>query len=113
MGGELVLRMAVENNTLLANTLFPGRRLGVLEMGAAADLILVDYHPFTPLTAGNLPWHILFGFHESMVTATMVNGKLLMRERKLLTLDEAAISARAREIAPAVWQRYLAEAPVN
>ena len=113
MGGEVVVRMAVENNALLANTLFPGRRLGVLEVGAAADLILVDYHPFTPLTAGNLPWHILFGFHESMVTATMVAGKLLMRERKLLTLDEAAISAQAREIAPAVWQRYLAAAPVN
>jgi putative selenium metabolism protein SsnA len=113
MGGELVVRMAVENNALLANTLFPGRQLGVLELGAAADLILVDYHPFTPLTAGNLPWHILFGFHESMVTATMVAGKLLMRDRKLLTLDEAAISARARELAPAIWQRYLAGAPVN
>jgi putative selenium metabolism protein SsnA len=113
MGGELVVRMAIENNALLANTLFPGRRLGVLDVGAAADLILVDYHPFTPLTAGNLPWHILFGFHESMVTATMVAGKLLMRDRKLLMLDEAAISARARELAPAVWQRYLAEAPVN
>ena len=111
MGGEVVARMAVENNALLANALFPGRRLGVVEVGAAADLILVDYHPFTPLTAGNLPWHILFGFHESMVTATMVAGRLLMRERRLLTLDEAAIAARAREMAPAVWQRYLAAAP--
>jgi len=111
MGGEVVVKMAVENNAMLAEALFPGRRFGVLEVGAVADLILVDYHPFTPLTAGNLPWHILFGFHESMVTATMVNGKLLMRDRKLLTLDEAAISARAREIAPAIWQRYLAAAP--
>jgi cytosine/adenosine deaminase-related metal-dependent hydrolase len=111
MSGEVVVRMAVENNALLANTLFPGRRLGVVEVGAAADLILVDYHPYTPLTAGNLPWHILFGFHESMVTATMVAGKLLMREHKLLTLDEAAIAARAREMALAVWQRYQAAAP--
>ena len=113
MGGEAVIRMAVENNAALANALFPGRRLGEVSVGAAADLILVDYHPFTPLTAGNLPWHILFGFHESMVTATMVAGKLLMRDRKLLTLDEAAIAARAREIAPAVWQRYLAAAPAH
>jgi putative selenium metabolism protein SsnA len=113
MGGEVVVKMAVENNARLAEALFPGRRLGVVEVGAAADLILVDYHPFTPLTAGNLPWHILFGFHESMVTATMVNGKLLMHEHKLLTVDEAAISAWAREIAPAVWQRYLTQAPAN
>ena len=111
MGGEVVVRMAVENNAQLAQMLFPGRRIGRLEVGAAADLILVDYHPFTPLTAGNLPWHIVFGFHESMVTATMVAGKLLMHQRKLLTLDEAAISARARQLAPAVWQRYQAVAP--
>jgi hypothetical protein len=45
-----------------------------------------------------------------MVTATMVNGKWLMRDRKLLTLDEAAISAQARQLAPQVWQRYLAAA---
>jgi putative selenium metabolism protein SsnA len=113
MGGEVVARMAVMNNADLAAMLFPGRRIGVVEIGAAADLILVDYHPYTPLTAGNLPWHILFGFHESMVTATMVSGELLMYKRQLLTLDEAAISARAREIVPAVWQRYAAEAPVN
>lgn len=112
LGGEVVARMAITNNAELVGMLFPGRRIGVVEIGAVADLILVDYHPYTPLTAGNLPWHILFGFHESMVTATMVSGKLLMCNRQLLTLDEAAISAYSREIAPAVWKRYAAEAPV-
>ena len=78
-----------------------------------ADLIWVDYHPYTPLTAGNLPWHILFGFNESMITATMVAGRMLMYERRLLTLDEAEISARARELALVIWQRYSRNAPVN
>ena len=50
----------------------PVSRIGSLEKNAQADLIFVDYRPFTPLTPENLPWHILFGFHESMVTATMV-----------------------------------------
>ena len=80
--------------------------LGELAPGAAADLIFVDYHPFTPLHAGNLPWHILFGFEASMVTTTIVNGRLLMHERQLLTLDEKAIAAEARALAPALWQRY-------
>jgi hypothetical protein len=31
---------------------------------------------------------------------------VLMRDRELLTLDEAAITARAREIVPGVWARY-------
>jgi 5-methylthioadenosine/S-adenosylhomocysteine deaminase len=41
-----------------------------------------------------------------MVTGTMVAGRWLMRDRKLLTLDEEAIVRRARECSAAVWQRY-------
>jgi putative selenium metabolism protein SsnA len=104
MNGADLVQMAVYNNAALANSLFG--RLGVLEAGAQADLILVDYHPYTPLTAGNLPWQMVFGFHESMVTTTIVGGQVLMRDRKLLTLDEEAISAQARELAPKVWERY-------
>ncbi len=106
MNGAEVARMAIYNNAALAQTYFPEQPIGKLVPGAAADLILVDYHPITPLTPGNLPWHILFGFHESMVTTTIVAGKVLMRDRQLLTLDEAAIAARARELAPQVWARY-------
>ncbi len=106
MNGAEIVRMAIHNNAALAQTYFSGQIIGQIVPGAAADLILVDYHPITPLTPANLPWHILFGFHESMVTATIVAGKVLMRDRQLTTLDEAAIAARAREIAPQVWQRY-------
>jgi putative selenium metabolism protein SsnA len=104
-GGDIA-HMALFNNALLAEVFFPGQHLGALEPGAAADLILVDYHPFTPLTIGNLPWHIIFGFEASLVTATMVNGRWLMRDRKLLTLDEATIAEEARALAPRVWERY-------
>jgi hypothetical protein len=34
-----------------------------------------------------------------------------MRDRRLLTLDEAAISARAGQLAPAVWKRYHSHVP--
>ena len=104
-GGDLV-EIAVDTNAALAESFFPGVRLGVIEPGAAADLILVDYAPTTPLAAGNLPWHIVFGFHESMVTMTMVAGKVLMRDRRLLTLDVEEITARSRELAEKVWERY-------
>jgi putative selenium metabolism protein SsnA len=106
MSGVDVAQIGVYNNAALAEMFFPGARLGVLTPGAHADLIFVDYHPFTPLTAGNLPWQIIFGFHESMVTATIVAGKVLMRDRQLLTLDEETIAAQARDLSPAVWERY-------
>jgi cytosine/adenosine deaminase-related metal-dependent hydrolase len=103
-------QMAVYHNRELAQKLLGGAPLGVIAPGAAADLIFVDYQPYTPLTTGNLPWHIVFGFHESMVTTTIVGGKLLMRDRQLLCLDEEKIAAEAMRRAPGVWERYLAQA---
>ena len=113
MPGDRLAEMAVQNNAALAGMFFPSAPLGVIRTGAQADLILVDYAPTTPLTAGNLPWHILFGFHESMVTMTMVAGRVLMRDRELLTLDVEQITARSRELAAKVWQRYAALVPVD
>ena len=107
-GGYNIKAMAIDNNAALANMFFPDAKLGVLEPNAAADLIFVDYHPTTPLTAGNLPWHIIFGFESSMVTTTICNGKVLMKDRQLLFLDEAEITAKSRELAAKVWERYSA-----
>jgi putative selenium metabolism protein SsnA len=104
--GDAIARMATIHNAKLAETFFPGQVIGRLVPGAAADVILVDYHPYTPLTAENLPWHILFGFEASMVTTTIVAGKILMLDRQLLTLDEAAVAAAALDYAPKVWERY-------
>lgn len=111
MGADVLASIAADNNAGLARQFFPGAPLGVLQEGARADLIVVDYQPTTPLNADNLPWHIVFGFQGSMVTSTMVDGQWLMRDRQLLTLDEEEITARARELAPAVWQRYATFVP--
>jgi len=113
MPGDLVAEIGAYNNAALASQSFPGAPLGVLAQGAHADLILVDYHPTTLLSAGNLPWHILFGFHESMVTTTIVAGQILMQDRRLLTLDEAEVTARARALVPGVWQRYAGFVPAD
>lgn len=106
MGGYEVTQMAVENNAALAKVFFPDAPLAEISEGAYADLIFVDYHPFTEMTAGNLPWHILFGFHESMITTTIVGGQMLMKDRVLLTLDEEEIAAKAREVSAKTWKRY-------
>jgi putative selenium metabolism protein SsnA len=109
MGGDQVVEMAYKNNGRLARVFWPDAALGELSVGAYADLILVNYHPFTELTVDNLPWQIMFGVSGSLVTTTIAGGKVLMRDRKLLTLDEAAIAARARELSAQAWQRYAAQ----
>jgi len=105
MSAYTVTEMAIYNNAALAGMFF-GEEMGILAPGAAADLIFVDYNAPTPMTTENLPWHMLFGFRNGMVTTTIVDGEFLMKERQLLTLDEKEIAARARELAAQVWKRY-------
>jgi putative selenium metabolism protein SsnA len=104
MPGDAVMQMAYGNNANLCRQFFP-RPVGEISAGAFADIILLDYRPPTPLTPGNLPWHILFGVDGAHVTHTIAGGKVLMRDRQLTALDEAAIMARARELAIGVWKR--------
>ena len=78
----------------------------MIEPGAFADLIFVDYKPATPMTVENIAGHFVFGFNESMITTTIINGQILMKDRVLTTLDEEEIKAKSREIVPAFWERY-------
>ncbi|MBL7199746.1 MAG: putative aminohydrolase SsnA [Anaerolineae bacterium] len=105
MPGDLVTRLSYAHNARLARAFWPGLALGELRPGATADLVFLDYHPTTPLTAGNLPWHLIFGVDASAITTTICAGRVLMRDRRLLTLDEEAITARSRELAAQVWKR--------
>jgi putative selenium metabolism protein SsnA len=106
MNGADLIKIAVDNTAQLANIFFPKQVIGKMETGAQADLIFVDYHPITPLIPDNLPWHLLFAFNESMITTTIVSGKVLMHDRKLLTIDEESIAEKARTLAPEIWVRY-------
>ncbi len=108
MNGNDVAQMAIYNNAALANVFFPAAPIGQVTPGAFADLIFVDYKSPTAVTADNLPWHVIFGFQQSMVTTTIVAGKVLMKDRELVTLDESRIAARARELSAKAWRRYQA-----
>ena len=106
MPADLIYQIAIVNNRELIKKQFNNLETGIIEPGAAADLILVDYKPFTDMNSDNLPWHIVFGFRESMVTSTIVNGKFLMRDRNLTDLDEEAITKEAKDISSFVWKKY-------
>jgi len=92
----------------LAETYF-GLPLGKLDAGAPADLVVLDYRPPTPLTAESLAGHLLFGLDRSHVRSTMVAGRFVLRDRRITTVDEAQVLARARTAAAALWER-MAEA---
>ena len=105
MPGDTVTQLAYQNNARIASLFWP-HPLGEITPGAYADLAFLDYYPYTPLTSGNLPWHLIFGVDGTHVNTTIAGGKVLMYDRVLLALDEESISAQAAEIAPRVWQRF-------
>lgn len=91
-----VPEMLFRNNALIANRYFK-RTLGVLEEGAAADVIVTDYIPLTPMNAANVNSHILFGMNGRNVVTTVCNGKVLMKNRELIGIDEEKIMADCRQ----------------
>jgi len=105
MGGNDVVDMAIYQNAALSTKQF-GKPIGKIEVGAQADLIFVDYLPFTPLTEDNLPWHILFGMHHSMISATIIAGKIIRKNYTFLDIDEDEILAKALEQSKVVWKKY-------
>jgi cytosine/adenosine deaminase-related metal-dependent hydrolase len=108
MTGDTVMKLAYEHNSHIAQAAGGWEEpLGEISPGAWADIVLLDYRPYTPLTADNLPWQIIFGVDGAHVNTTIVGGRVLMRDRKLLTLDEERIAAQAREYAPKIWKRFM------
>lgn len=97
--------MLFENNSTIAGRIFP-RPLGRLVPGAYADVIVVDYHPPTPLHYENINAHLLFGVSGRSVDTTIINGRIVMENRKLTMIDEEAVCARSRELAARVWARF-------
>jgi putative selenium metabolism protein SsnA len=83
-----------------------GLELGRIATGALADFILVDYFPPTPIYAGNLFGHLLFGIAHAPVDTLMVNGKIVVQDKSCVNVDEAAIAERARAQARALWRRF-------
>ena len=110
MPADLALKMAFQHNAHIVKAVFSPfcsdfPRVGELSVGAAADLVLLDYLPPTPLSSENFPWHLIFALDGHHVNSTMVAGRWLMRQRQLLTIDEARIYAQARELSCDLWQR--------
>lgn len=94
--------MLFKNNAKMCARYFE-TPLGVLAPGAAADVIVMDYKPFTPFDETNLDGHMLFGMMGKNCTTTIINGKVLYRDRQFVGIDEDAINAWTLEQAKKLW----------
>lgn len=97
--------MLFENNRAITER-FISSPIGILKKGALADIIVADYNPPTPINENNINSHLVFGINGRNVDTTIINGKVIMEDRKLVNIDEERIMARGRELAAEVWKRF-------
>lgn len=101
-----VLPQLLGNNVAVARRFFDEPLLGELTPGAPADIAVIDAPPPTPLNNTNLFAHMVYGMAEAPVRHTIARGRVLLKDFEHQTLDPREIAARAREQAPALWQRF-------
>lgn len=70
--------------------------LGSVEIGKKADLILIDTNSIEAQPLYNPFSHLTYTLTSESIKDVVINGKLVMKERKLLTVDEAELIDKAK-----------------
>jgi putative selenium metabolism protein SsnA len=96
--------MLLNNNPKIVERV-AGWRVGKIAEGALADIVLIDYFPPTDLNANNFLGHLIFGLVDATVDTTICNGKILMKNKKLVGLDEESIAQKTSQLASELWKR--------
>ena len=97
------LRMATING---AKALGLDNAIGSIELGKAADLIAIDFGTLESQPLYDPVSHLVYCTTRNQITHTWVNGRLLLNNRQLMTLDEASLIANAQ-----AWQQKIGETP--
>jgi 5-methylthioadenosine/S-adenosylhomocysteine deaminase len=84
MGGARALKMEKE--------------IGSLEVGKKADFIMVDMNQPHMVPLYDVYSHLAYVVNGSDVRTSIVNGRIVMLDRRVLTLDEEEIKERAGKI---------------
>jgi cytosine/adenosine deaminase-related metal-dependent hydrolase len=104
--GYRVLPSLLEENARVARGVFDEPRLGFLEKGAPADLVVLDAPPPTAMKEDNLFGHLIFGSSEAPVRHTVARGRVVLEDFRHTTLNPAEVAREAREVAVRVWERF-------
>jgi cytosine/adenosine deaminase-related metal-dependent hydrolase len=88
------------------------QQLGALEVGRKADLIVVDTQRAHLVPAGRIVSAWIHNGQPSDIESSMVDGQFVMRDRKVLTMDEAAVVAEASKVGRRIWSKVLESGPL-
>lgn len=79
--------------------------IGEIKKGSHADVVIIDYHPPTPLNEDTFLSHLIFGLVNAPVDTTICNGDILMENKKLTSMDEEKIAGKASKVASKIWRK--------
>ncbi|NNF45284.1 MAG: amidohydrolase [Desulfofustis sp.] len=99
MDAETTLKCATFNGAM---ALGAESEIGTLETGKKADLIVLDLDQPHLVPLYNLPSHLVYAARGGDVIHSMINGRLVMKQRHLLSLDEDMAIARMQELSTKV-----------
>ena len=94
----------LQNGQLVISEIY-NHKFGTLEKGSAADLVILDYQPPTPMTIENLAGHFLFGMNSSMVESVMIDGKWVVKNRVLIGFDVESVYEKSKKVAKNLWEK--------
>lgn len=89
----------------LAGRIFGEPALGMIEPGAPADVVVLDYEAPAPLDGANLAGHWVFGLGSRAVRDVIVAGVPVVRDRRLTNVDQLELSRAAAVEAKRLWER--------
>ena len=96
MSARTVLSMATSGG---ATAIGIGDLVGSLEVGKRADLIQVGFDDVHHIPTFDVVSHLVYVTDEQDVATVIVDGKILMEEREILTIDTAKVAKEAHELA--------------
>jgi 5-methylthioadenosine/S-adenosylhomocysteine deaminase len=79
--------------------------IGSIEVGKRADVIIVDLNQLHAAPEADVVSSLVYSTQAADVRATIVDGRVLMRERALTTMNEAEVIAEANREAKALSER--------
>jgi 5-methylthioadenosine/S-adenosylhomocysteine deaminase len=103
-----VLQMATIDG---ARALGLDKEIGSIEIGKRADLALLDLTSLHTTPRPDLVSTVVYAAEAANVEAVLIDGKIVMRERRLITMDEQVIMAEAQTAAVALRDRAQAPTP--
>jgi len=92
-------------NRLVESCFSDGRKWGRVAEGYTADLVITDYRNPTPMTKENAASHFVWGMSSNCVESVIVDGKIVLENRRFPNIDEEEIYKKAAECAKKVWER--------